>query len=161
MAAAQGLVFVTGFKDLDARLRELPNKLQRKYVKGALLKSAKRDAVETKKIIRAEAHNTGAYEESIKTKTLKRSRKRVGVAVIIDRDLYFAKYTEKYGKPPNPAAGEKEPFFVPAVLEFGTEHTKPIRASRRALYDNKDVYLKYFQEDTHEFISTGKVITKL
>ncbi len=153
---AQGPVFVTGFKEIDAKLRALPNALQRKFVRKALKKSGKRDAKETKKIIHEEAHDTGAYEQAIKVRALKRSRTRIGVAVIIDRDTYFAKYEEKHGKPPNPAAGETEPFFVPAVLEFGSEHKQPIRASRRALYDNKDAYLEYFKQDLLELLREAK-----
>ncbi len=161
MAAAQTLVFVTGFKELDAKLRSLPNKIQRKFVIGALRKSGKRDLKETKKIVHDEAHDTGAYEQSLKVKALKRSRTRVGVAVVIDRDKYFALYESKHGKPPNPAAGEKEPFFVPAVLEFGSEHKQPVRAQRRGLYDNEDAYLEYFRSDLKQFIDENKVTTKL
>lgn len=156
------IIFVTGFKQLDAKLRSLPPKLQRKFIRGGLRKAAKRDAKETKRIIHEEARDTGALERSIKVRSLKRSRTRAGVGIYIDRDKYFAIYATKHGgKPPHPAAGESSPFYVPAVIEFGSETHEPIRPQRRALYDNNEVYREYFRADVTQFIAENKVTTKL
>lgn len=153
-------VVVTGFRDLDAKLRSLPPALQRKLVRGALRKSGKRDKKETEKIIHAEAHETGAMEKSVKVRSLKRSRTRIGIGVYIDIDTYFANYTAEYGKPPHPAKGETRPFPVPSVIEFGDEHKKPIRPLRRALYGNAELTKQDFHDDIAQLIAENNTISK-
>ncbi len=158
MAAA---VVVTGFKELDAKLRSLTPALQRKLVRQALRKSGKRDVRATKAIIRSEAHDTGALERAVKVRSLKRSRSRIGVGIFIDRDKYFADYASKHGgKPPNPAAGETAPFYVPAVIEFGDENKKPIRPLRRGLYGNADKTKQDFRDDLVQLIAENNTISK-
>lgn len=159
--AAKGLVVVTGFRELDAKLRNMPAALQKKFIRGGLRKGGKRDQKEAKKIIHEEAHETGALEKSVKIKSLKRSRTRVGVGVYIDRDAYFKNYESEYGTQPHPAKGEKTPFYVPAVIEFGDAHKKPIRPLRRALYGNEKQTRADFVDDVTQFIADNKISYKL
>ena len=162
MAAPQTLVFVTGFAQLDAKLRAMPNALQKKFVRGGLRKCAKRVTKEFKQIVHAEAHDTGTLEKAAKPKALKRSRTRAGVGVYIDRDKLFAAYAAAHdGKPPHPAAGEKDPFYYPAAIEFGTATQQPVRPMRRALYDHTKAYIDLFRSDVIEFIDANKVSYKL
>jgi hypothetical protein len=159
---AGGLVIVTGFAQLDAKLRGLPPAMQRKFVRGALRKGAKRIVLEFKRIVRAEAFDTGTLHKAAKVKALKRSRTRVGVSMFIDREKLFANYAAKHGgKKPHPAKGQTEPFYYPASIEFGTEHQPPIRPMRRALYDNAAVYRELFRADVTQFIAENKVTTAL
>lgn len=161
-AAAKKLVFVTGFRELDDKLRAMEPKLQRKFVRGALRKGGKRLQQEAKRIIKSEARDTGAFEQSIKVKALKRSRKRVGIQMLPERDKLFAKYAAKHdGKEPHPAKSESEPFYYPAAIEFGTETHVAVKPMRRALYDNAEVYREYFKADLTQFIAEQKVSTKL
>lgn len=161
--AAGKLVIVTGFKELDAKLRTMEPKLQRKFIRGALRKGGKRLQQEAKRIIRTEAKDTGALEKSVGApKALKRSRKRIGVSVMPDRDKLFANYRAKHGgKAPSPMAGHNDPHYYAASIEFGTETQEAVRPFRRALYDNAKVYQEYFKADLREFIATQKVDTKL
>ncbi len=83
MAAQTGkLVFVTGFKELDAKLGTLEPKVQRKFVRGALRKGGKRLTKEIQRIVREEAYDTGALYRTLKVQSLKRRRGRVGIAVM-------------------------------------------------------------------------------
>jgi hypothetical protein len=145
---------VTGFKELDAKLRNLPPKLQRKFVRQSLRKVNKRVQQEFKKIVTDEAFDTGALSRSTKVRALKRSRRRVGVGVYIDREKLFANYAKKHGgKKPHPAAGGTEPFFYPAVVEFGSESHEPVRPMRRALYEHEAEYRNYFRDDVAKLIA--------
>ena len=155
-------MFVTGFAQLDAKLRLLPDKLQRKFVRGALRRAAKRVVVEAKRIVKNEAYDTGTLYRAFKVKALKRSRKRAGVAVFIDREKLFAAYAAKHdGKKPHPAKGSSQPFYYASVIEFGSEHHEPVRPMRRALYDNADILRAYFAADVKQFIAENKVTTAL
>lgn len=155
------LVFVTGHAQLDAKLRLMPDKLQRKFVRGALRKCAKRVVREAQNIVRAEAYNFGVLYRALKVKSLKRSRKRVGVSVFIDRDKLFAAYQAKYGHPPHPAKGSSDPFYYPAVIEFGSETQEPIKPMRRALYDHDNELRALFAADVRQFIAENKVTSAL
>ncbi len=162
MAATQKLVFVTGDKELDAKLTAMTPALQRKFVRGALRRGSKRLTTEIKRIVRAEAYDTGAFHKSIRSKSLKRSRNRVGIAVMPDRDKLFANYAKKHdGKTPHPAKGETDPFYYVAALEFGTETMPAVKPLRTALYENKEVYQEYFKADLRQFIAEQKVTTTL
>jgi hypothetical protein len=158
---AQKLVFVTGYAQLDAKLRTLPNKLQGKFVRGALRKGAKRVQRDAKQIIRGEAYNEGVLHRSLKIKALKRSRKRAGVSVFIDREKLFAAYQAKYGHEPHPAKGRSDPFYYPAVIEFGSDTKEPIKPLRRGLYDHAKELRVLFEADVKQFIAENKVTTKL
>lgn len=161
-AAKAKLVFVTGVAELDAKLIAMPPAMQRKFVRGALRKGGKRLTKEAQRIIQAEAYDTGALHKSLKVRSLKRSRKRVGIALLPDRDKLFANYRKKHdGKPPHPAKGETDPHYYAASIEFGTEHQPAVRPFRRALYENAKVYQEYFVADLRQFIAEQKVSTAL
>jgi hypothetical protein len=155
------LVYVTGHKELDLKLRLLPDKLQRKFVRGALRKCAKRVVRDTQNIVRAEAYNEGVLYRALKVKSLKRSRVRVGTSVFIDREKLFAAYQAKYGHPPHPAKGRNDPFYYPAVIEFGSDTKEPVKPMRRALYDNANELRALFAADVKQFIAENKVTLKL
>ncbi len=158
MAAA---VVVTGLKELDSKLQNMVPALQRKLVRKALRKSGYRVAKEFKRVVRAEAHDTGALERSIKVQSLPRSRSRIGIGAYVDRNKLFANYADGHdGKTPHPAAGSGEPFYYAAVIEFGDKHHKPIRPQRRALYDHAAEYVRYFVSDLLEWIKESKVNPK-
>lgn len=143
------LAIVTGIKELDAKLRTLPEVLQRKLVKGALKNGGKRLQIEAQKIIRTEAKDTGALEKSVGApKMLKRSRERVGVAVMPTREKLFAANKKK---------GRETTDYYAAYVEFGTEHMQAVRPFRRALYDNEKTYRAYFESDLRKFINEQKV----
>lgn len=158
---AKQFVIVTGYAQLDAKLRGMPAAIQKKFVRGGLRKGSKRIVREFQRIVRAEAFDTGVLSRAAKPKALKRSRKRVGVSVFIDRDKLFAKYAAKHGRPPHPSKGSSEPHYYAASIEFGTEHQEPVRPMRRALYDNAGVYREYFKADVLQFIAENKVTTAL
>lgn len=144
------LVVVTGDKALDAKLKALEPKLQKKLVRKALRKGGKRVLDKFKQIVRAEAYETGAYEKSVGVKALKRSRQKLGVTLHVDRDKFFARYKAQYGHEPHPAKGETEPFYVPAAIEFGTSTKEAVRPQRRALYENEQQILQDFRQDLIE-----------
>lgn len=160
--ARPALVVATGFEQLDAKLRAMPAALQRKLVRGGLRRAINRCAKEYQRIVKAEAFDTGVLAKAAKPKALKRSRKRFGFALLIEREKLFAQYARKHeGKAPHPAKGKKEPFYYPAAIEFGTPTQSAIKPMRRALYDSSDIYRAYFAADIREFIATQKVTTRL
>lgn len=159
--AAQKLVVVTGHKELDAKLRGLPAKIQRKFVRGALRRGMKRVVQDYKRIVRTEAYETGTMMRATKTRALKRSRKRIGFTLHIDREKLFAAYRAKYGHDPHPMKGRTDPHYYPASIEFGTDSQPAVRPMRRALYDNEDVIRAYFVGDVKQFIAENKVTTAL
>lgn len=159
--AKAGLVVVTGHKEIDDLFRKMPAALQRKFTRGALRLSAKRDLREAQRIIKNETYDTGAYYRSLKIKAQKRSRKRIAISVFTDREKLYAEYEKQHGHKPTPRKGETFPHFYPASLEFGTEHTPAISPMRRALYNNAAVFRSYFIGDLQKFIREQKVTTKL
>lgn len=161
MAKSARLVTVTGHKELDAKLRLLPEKIQKKFVRGAMRKGSKRLIREAQRILKEQAYDTGATSKSLKSKALKRSRKRMGVAVFTDTSKLYAIYESKHGHKPHPAKGKTEPFFYPAVIEFGDRHFEPTRFLRGGLYDNAKVYQEYFKADVLQFIAENKVTVAL
>lgn len=163
--AKQGLVVVTGFKELDAKLRMMPNALQKKLIRGALRKCGKRLSREAVRIIEAEAYDTGTLARSIKVKSMKRSKTRIGVSVMPPRDVLVKNYAnaqQKDRKKSGNATFEKpKTDYYPAFVEFGTESQPAKKPFRRALYDNANVYREYFKADMKQFIAEGKVSTAL
>lgn len=155
------LVMVTGYTELDRKLRKLPGAMQRKFVRGALRKGTKRLVNEVKRVIRAEAYDEGSFYRSIKVKALKRSQKRIGVAAFTDTEKLYSDYEKRHGRQPHPSRSDNSPFFYPAVLEFGSETRPPVRALRRALYDNVSIYREYFKADLRQFIEENKVTSAL
>ena len=147
---------VTGWKDVDAKLKLLEPAAQKKLMRKSLRKGAQLSRDEARSIIEQETDGEGAYAKSLTVKAMKRSRSRIGVSVLPDRKKYFAAYESKYGKQPNPAATESEPFYVPAALEFGYMHGEtyvpPLRAQRRGMYDNEQPIKQLVQSDMRELL---------
>lgn len=164
MAKQSELVIVTGFKELDTKLRNMPAALQRKFVRGGLRKATNRVVKAAKTIIRNEAFDTGAFESSLKTAALKRRRTRVGYAAFTKTSAMYEKREMKVAKR-NLKRGflSKVPkrFFYPAVIEFGSPRHKAIKPMRRALYGNDSELRAYFEQDVKQFIREQKVTTKL
>lgn len=163
--ASGGLVVVTGFKELNAKLRTLEPKLQRKFVNGALRKGGKRLTQEAVRIIEAEAYDTGTLAKSVKVKALKRRKGRVGVSVMPPRDVLLSKYAKAQQKlrkkSGNATFAKPKTYYYPASVEFGTESQQPVKPFRRALYENAGVYRTYFAADLKQFVDTGAVDYKL
>lgn len=152
--AKTGVTF--GHKAIDDKLKSLDPNTQKKLARQSLRKGAKLTADDTKQIIEDETDGEGAYAKSLVVRAMKRSRKRIGSSVHVDRKKYFQKYEDEYGHLPNPAAGESEPFYVPAALEFGyikgNVHVPPLKAQRRGLYDNKEQVIQFVRSDMQEVL---------
>lgn len=150
-------VFLTGLAQLDAKLASLEPKLQKKLARKSLRSIAKKVVAAAKSIVQAEAYNTGALYKNFKVRALKRSRNRIGTSMFVDREKLFADYAARYGHTPNPAKGEKEPFYYLAAIEFGYqrpsgEQVEAVRPMRRALYDNANEFKQFFVTDIQELI---------
>lgn len=150
---------MTGFAEVDAKLKELEPKVQKKFTRQALRKGGKLHKEDTQSIIEQETDGEGAYAASFVVKSMKRSRSRIGVSVMPDAKKYFQEYEKRYGKEPNPSPKHdaNRPHYVPASLEFGwmsgDTYIPPVRAQRRGLYDNKEKYIGNFRSDMREIIS--------
>lgn len=162
---ASDLVVVTGFRELDLKLRAMPAKLQRKFVRGALRKGGKRLTQAAKAIIKAEAYDTGALYSSIQVKALRARKDRIGIAVMPPRDKLFAKYAAKQQKQRKKAGNatfaKPKAGYYPAFVEFGTPTMTAIKPFRRALYDNAAAYRAYFQGDLTQFVNEQQVTLKI
>jgi hypothetical protein len=147
---------VTGWAEIDAKLKSIDPTTQKKLMRKSLRKGAKLSRDEAAQIAEQETDGEGAYAKSLTVKAMKRSRTRIGVSVIPDRKKYFAEYEKRYGKQPNPAANASEPFYVPAALEFGymrgDTYVPPVRAQRRGLYDNSGPIKQMVREDMQEVL---------
>lgn len=159
--AKQGLVVVTGFKELDAKLRDMPNAVQRKFIRGALRRGSKRLTRDAVRIVKAEAYDTGALAKSIKVVSLKRSKKRIGISVMPPRNVLFKNYANAQQKvrkkSGNATFAKPKTDYYPAFVEFGTDKQPAVKPFRRALYDNANVFREYFKADMLQFIAQNKV----
>lgn len=163
--AKQGLVVVTGLKELDDKLRGMPNALQKKFIRGALRKCGKRLTQEVVGILKAEAYDTGTLARSIKVKSNKRSRKQVGVSIMPPRGVLFANYAKAQQKQRKKAGNatfdRPKADYYPAFVEFGTPTQPAKKPFRRALYDNANLWRRLFRADVLEFIEQQKISYKL
>lgn len=156
------LVIVTGVAQLDAVLRTLEPKIQKKFTRKSLRNVGKLVMAAAKAIVQAEAYFTGTLYKAFKLRAVKRKRNAIGVSMFINREKLFANYTAEYGHPPNPRKGETEPHYYPASIEFG--FTRPdgtevpaIRPMRRALYDNAEAFKQFFANDLREIIQEAAI----
>lgn len=165
MATTQQLVVVTGFRELDAKLRTMPAKLQKKFVRGALKKGGKRLTRAIRWILRAEAYDTGALYKAVQVKPLKARKDRIGIAVMPSRSRLLsvrAKLEQKARKKAgNATFATPNMDYYPQFVEYGTQHMPAVRPFRRALYDNAEAYRAYFAGDLKQFITEQKVDLKL
>lgn len=100
-------VIVTGVRELDAMLRRLPLKVQKKAIRPALRDGAKAFAAAA----RQEApKDTGALKSAIDVRATTRSRKKIGVNVVLSVDRF-----------PLLASREGGGFFYPAAVEYGVK----------------------------------------
>lgn len=154
-----GLVSVTGFKDIDDKLRKLPDAVQKKFLRGAMRTGSKRvQKAFVTNVQREELIDTKAFMQSTKVKALKRSRVRMGVALFTDTAAMYARRQKKLSKSKDKlkdikkTIDTKEHFFYPAVLEFGDAHHPPHMPMRKALYENEKAIRAYFQSDMKQLI---------
>lgn len=160
-----GQVVVTGVKELDAKLRAMEAKLQRKLIRGALKRGGNRLKRDALQIIKAEAFDTGALYKATQVKPLKAKKTRVGVSVLPPRDRLFSAYAKQQQrarkKAGNATFEKPKTDYYPAFAEFGTEKMPAVKPFRRALYENAEAYKAYFVGDLNQFIAEQKVTTKL
>jgi HK97 gp10 family phage protein len=132
VAKAGGGVIITGDKALDALLKGLPAKVQKKLSRQATRKAAKEIVLPDAKA--RVPVNTGDLEESLTVKAMRRSRTRFGHEVRT-KDVFYQ--------------GDQ---FYGAFIEFGTKErrhksgksvgridpAKGFAYLRPAIYDNED-----------------------
>lgn len=157
---------MTGVADIDAKLKALEPKIQKKFTRQALRKSGKRVLSDLRAIIRAEAYDTGAYEKSTGVRAMRRSRTRLGVSIVVDRNKLQARRLKAKGKVEEKKLKDiltvhkakiDEAHYYPASIEFGYtrkdgSEVAAIKPQRRALYDNKATTITNFQADMRELI---------
>lgn len=152
MAASTGF-FVTGDAELDAMLRSLPLKLQKKYMRRATRDAAKK----TLKTFRDNVPvDTGALRETAKVKAVKRKRGVTGHRIHIDHKLLVEERESRggrLGKDPK----TKEPFFYAAVVELSPDGNKPMRA---ALYGDEEKTLNEIREQVKQMIRDAAALAK-
>jgi hypothetical protein len=157
---------MTGVAEIDAKLKLLEPKLQKKFTRQALRKSGKRVLADLRQIIRSEAYDTGAYEKSTGVRALKRSRTRIGVSIVVDRNKLQARKLKAQGKVKETKLKDiltahkttiDEAHYYPASIEFGYKRkdgteVEAIKPQRRSLYDNKATTITNFQTDMQELV---------
>jgi hypothetical protein len=155
-------VFVTGHKELDAKLAKMPAALQKKLIRGGLRKAGKRIQRDFKGIVKAEAYISGALHSSTTIRAKKRSRVSAGIEMGVDYGKLEANYAAKHeGKTPSPAKSGQGPFPYIVALEFGTDTQPPEKPLRRSLYDRILTLRSYFVADLLQFIAENKVSLKV
>lgn len=80
---------------------------------------------------------SGSMRDSVKVRAIKRTRKKIGHTVVLDRNKLFKLYEARTGKKPTARTGDSEPFFYPAVVELGDKDHQADRPLRGALYENE------------------------
>ena len=160
------LVTVTGFKDIDAKLKQLPEAVQKKLLRSAMRTGVKRvQKAFVANVQRDELIDTKAFMQSTKAKALKRSRTRFGVGLFTDTQAMYARRKKKLTKSKDKlkdikgTINAKDEFFYPAVLEFGSEHFPAKKPMRRALYENEKALRASFQGDMKPLIDAQHVGT--
>lgn len=127
----QGLVYVTGVKELDRNLRKFDAKLQKKYIRQGIDRGANEVLDEFRRLVPVE---TGAMRDVAKKKPIKRSRKRIGRYIGISRDELMTERETRGGK----LVWDRKRssyFYYPAVVELDPTGKKPLRT---ALYFKAD-----------------------
>lgn len=148
------LAYVTGDKQIDAVLAQFEPKFQKKYGRRAARDAAKFILADFK----AEApEDTGAMVASAKVKAAKRSRSfAFGSLVVLDREK-LVQEAEARGK--EMSLDKKrggEPYFYPAIVEFGDSDTPAQKPLRRALYGNEAAVRQKFMDALKEQIRATK-----
>ena len=107
-----------------------------------------------------EVSKSGSMRDAAKVVAMKRSRRKIGHKVKIDRNKLFKLYEARTGKPPGSRKGDSEPFFYPVMVELGGIHLEPKAPLRRGLYDNKNQILVEFSNAVLRAINNPKVKKK-
>ena len=143
MASSRSIV--TGDKELDAMLKKLPLKLQKKYMRKATRNAAKKVQQGWKDKVPVE---TGAARDAAKVRATKRSRNKVGSSVVIDREKMILERAARGGQIGQDAK-RGEPYFYAADLEFDADGDKPLRST---LYNNQDDFRREVKSEVRHMI---------
>ncbi|MEX1040191.1 MAG: HK97-gp10 family putative phage morphogenesis protein [Pirellulaceae bacterium] len=116
--AKKAKLMVTGDKEIDAILTGLPARIQKAAMRKTMRPAMKIIEKEAKRLAPVE---TGDLKKSIKVKAMKRSRKHIGIHVIVSDgffkgDQFYAAFHEFGTK-----RQDAEPFMRPAFDNKGKE----------------------------------------
>lgn len=122
--------------DLQRTFKALPEKLQKNYIRRAIRKAGK--------IVLADAKTnvpvlTGRLRDTLRIKSFSR---KTSVGVKIETGT-----REDLGIAPD------DPYFYPAVLEFGSERIPPVPFLRGSLYDNSSSIMALIRDAVRGFIA--------
>lgn len=112
-----------GFEDVIAKLGDLPKTLEKKIVRKALRVGGKIILKEARRL--APKGPTGKLKKTIKLKSVKRSRKRIGVYI-------------RTGTRSELGIKKKDKGYYPFSVEFGTQFSLASPYMRPALKNNAD-----------------------
>ena len=130
-------VRIEGMPLLTRRLRTLEAKLQKKVIRQAIRKSLKPIQQDAK---REAPKNTGALRKSVKIRSFKRSRVRVGAKVTTGTATSDFKGDEFYG----------------AFVNYGTKHIRGNRWLNKVAKKNKRKARRIFTEHVRAGIKAHK-----
>jgi HK97 gp10 family phage protein len=143
------VAFITGVKELDAKMRELPRKAQMKYGRKALRTAARLVLEDYKRRVPVD---TGSMRDAIRARATKRKRGQTGMRLTIDRDRVF-ELREERSRKPSPRALEDEAFFYPAIVELGDGSHPGKRPLTKALYDSEQRIRSVFVRELERLIT--------
>lgn len=156
--AKRGAAFVTGDKEVDALLAQFEPKYQKKYGR-----KASRDAMKLiKDVYLARAPvDIGAMRDAASIKSAPRSRRYAfGHRLYLDRNKLFALAAKRGKKLSKDKKRNNEPFYYPAVVEFGDKDTPARFPLRKSLFDNESAMRKFFITELARQIRETKPLTK-
>jgi HK97 gp10 family phage protein len=125
---------VIGDKALQRKLKGLEDKMQKKIVRKALREGGK--------IVLREAKNrapkdTGSLRASLKLRSLKRSKKRIGVQIVTDEAALMKAKDRKAGRKVKRSTNADRLLFYAAFVELGTRNMPARPFLRPALKSKK------------------------
>jgi HK97 gp10 family phage protein len=116
--AKTGAIIITGVKEIDAKLKTLEQRVQKKVLRQAMRSGMKLVLADAKSRVPV---LSGLTKQNLKLRAMKRSRSKQGLLVQVKSAEGLTKTTK---------AGQK--FFYPAVVEFMPGH-----AFMRPAFDSK------------------------
>jgi HK97 gp10 family phage protein len=116
--AKTGAIIITGVKEIDAKLKTLEQRVQKKVLRQAMRSGMKLVLADAKSRVPV---LTGLTKQNLKLRAMKRSRSKQGLLVQVKSAEGLTKTTSK---------GEK--VFYPAIVEY-----KPGHAFMRPAYDTQ------------------------
>ncbi len=118
---------LTGIKEIDRKLRDLEPKVTKKHLRKALRAGQKIVAA----AVREEApRDSGFLAKQVKIRATKRSRKRIGVDVVIPGKPF---YEAGPAKSRAGGKGKRSTPFYPAPVHFGTNKRPANDFAKRGL----------------------------